>query len=64
MLIYWKNLYVPCNKQCTGHREAQTHGTGQQSKNPPSIICIIMINNHTIDNSLFLNYKAPVKMNA
>jgi hypothetical protein len=28
-------LYAPHGKQCPGHHEAQSHGIGQQSRNPP-----------------------------
>jgi hypothetical protein len=37
MLIHRQNLYAPSSKRWTGRREAQSHGTGQQSKNP---LCI------------------------
>jgi hypothetical protein len=32
MLIHQQNSYVPHSKRCTGHREVQSRGTGQQRK--------------------------------
>jgi hypothetical protein len=37
MLIHRQNSYAPSSRQCTGRREAQSRGTGQQSKNHPCI---------------------------
>jgi hypothetical protein len=37
MLIHRQNSYAPRSKRCTGLREMQSRGTGQQSKNPPCI---------------------------
>jgi hypothetical protein len=31
---HFQHSYAPCSKQCTGPREAQSHGTGKQSENP------------------------------
>jgi hypothetical protein len=35
MLIRRQNWYAPRSRWCTARREAQSRGTGQQSKNPP-----------------------------
>jgi hypothetical protein len=35
MLIYWQNSYANHSQQCSGHHEAQSHGTSQQNNNPP-----------------------------
>jgi hypothetical protein len=35
MLIHRQNLYAPRSKRRTDRSEAQSRGTGQQSKNPP-----------------------------
>jgi hypothetical protein len=42
MLIHWQNSYAPCGKRRPGRRKMQSHGTGQQSKNP---LCIIFVKN-------------------
>jgi hypothetical protein len=38
MMIHRRNSYAPRGKRRPGRREAQNRGSGQQSKNPPSII--------------------------
>jgi hypothetical protein len=37
MLNHWQNLYVLRDKQRPSDCEAQSHGTDQQSKNPPYV---------------------------
>jgi hypothetical protein len=36
MLIHRQNSYAPRGRQCTGRLKAESSGTGQQSKNPPT----------------------------
>jgi hypothetical protein len=35
MLLHRQNPYAPLGNRLAGFREAQSRGTGQQSKNPP-----------------------------
>jgi hypothetical protein len=40
MLINRQNSHAPRNKRRTGRREAQSRGSGEQSKNTPCIIIL------------------------
>jgi hypothetical protein len=43
MLIRRQNLYAPRSRRCTGRREVQSRGTGQQSKNLPCMSIAIQV---------------------
>jgi hypothetical protein len=42
MLIRRRNSYAARSKPRAGRREAQSRGTGQQSKNPPCVAYLVI----------------------